>query len=270
VGKGKSSVYLKDETGYRDFIFKRIFENRSITAGNETFSGEDLFNLLVDLSLFIQAMGTMERRGYDRRLLMEILKEGMIDKAYLTDQERMEAFRRRIMESGFDVADLAYNPERERYRFYVEKKSKADDDEVTLHLGGTMEVGRVLFYSSEYIAAMTSLAKIQVLMDGEVVVANSESGETVHTASDPFELFDAVMKDGKKGINIQRYKGLGEMNPDQLWETTMDPDQRTLLQVTIDDAENADDIFSLLMGEEVEPRRAFIQKNALEVSSLDI
>lgn len=270
VGKGKSSVYLKDEAGYRDFIFKRIFENRILKAGGTEIAGDALLTLLMDLATFVQAMATMERRGYDHNLLLEILKEGMIDKAYLTDKDRMEAFRQHIVASGFDVGDLAFNPERERYRFYVEKKSKADDDEVTLHLGGTMEVGRVLFYSSEYLAAATSLAKIQALMTGEVIVANKETGETVHTASDPFELFEAVMKEGKKGINIQRYKGLGEMNPDQLWETTMDPEQRTLLQVTIDDAENADDIFSLLMGEEVEPRRAFIQKNALEVSALDI
>lgn len=270
VGKGKSSVYLKDEAGYRDFIFKRIFENRILRAGGTEIAGEALLGILMDLATFVQAMATMERRGYDHNLLLEILKEGMIDKAYLTDKERMEAFRQHIVASGFDVGELAFNPERERYRFYVEKKSKADEDEVTLHLGGTMEVGRVLFYSSEYLAAATSLAKIQALMTGEVIVANKETGETVHTASDPFELFEAVMKEGKKGINIQRYKGLGEMNPDQLWETTMDPEQRTLLQVTIDDAENADDIFSLLMGEEVEPRRAFIQKNALEVSALDI
>jgi len=193
----------------------------------------------------------------------------MIDKAYLTDEARMEAFRQRIVSKGFEAGELAYNPERERYRFYVDKKRKGDD-EVTLDLGGTMEVGRVLFYSAEYMAAMTSLERLQGIMTGDITVANKESGEAVHTATDIFDLFDAVMSDGKKGINIQRYKGLGEMNPDQLWETTMDPDRRTLLQVTIDDAENADDIFALLMGEEVEPRRAFIQKNALEVTSLDI
>ncbi|WP_300672064.1 DNA topoisomerase (ATP-hydrolyzing) subunit B [Desulfoluna sp.] len=270
VGKGKSSVYLKDELGYRDFIFKRIFENRILKINGTEIAGDDLFKKLIDLSTFIQAIATMERRGYDRHLLLEILKEGMIDKAYLTDQEKMEGFRQRIIATGYEVGDLAYNTERERYRFYVEKKGNAEDDEVTLHLGGTMEVGRVLFYSSEYIAAMTSLEKIQELSMGEVIVANRESGETVHTTEGLFDLFDVVMKDGKRGMNIQRYKGLGEMNPDQLWETTMDPEQRTLLQVTIDDAENADDIFALLMGEEVEPRRAFIQKNALEVSSLDI
>ena len=84
------------------------------------------------------------------------------------------------------------------------------------------------------------------------------------------ELLELLFKEGKKGINVQRYKGLGEMNPEQLWESTMNPDTRILYKVKIEDAVEADEIFSLLMGEEVEPRRDFIQTNALEVSSLDI
>jgi DNA gyrase subunit B len=85
----------------------------------------------------------------------------------------------------------------------------------------------------------------------------------------PTELFAAVMSDGEKGLTLQRYKGLGEMNPDQLWETTLDPDARTLLRVKIDREEDATDIFSKLMGDVVEPRREFIQQNALNVTNLD-
>ena len=85
----------------------------------------------------------------------------------------------------------------------------------------------------------------------------------------PITLLDAVLEDGEKGLTLQRYKGLGEMNSDQLWETTLDPDARTLLQVTIDDMAEADDLFTKLMGDVVEPRRDFIQKNALSVENLD-
>ena len=97
-----------------------------------------------------------------------------------------------------------------------------------------------------------------------------KTGQTERRVSTPTELYDAVVEVGGKGLAIQRYKGLGEMNPDQLWETTLDPEARSLLQVKVSHADEADDLFSTLMGDVVEPRRNFIQDNALNVATLDV
>ena len=97
-------------------------------------------------------------------------------------------------------------------------------------------------------------------------LVRKERAQVIHG---PLDLLDAILNEGEKGLSLQRYKGLGEMNPDQLWETTLDPDARTLLQVRVDDMAEADDLFTKLMGDVVEPRRAFIQENALSVENLD-
>ena len=93
--------------------------------------------------------------------------------------------------------------------------------------------------------------------------------ERVQHVHGPLDLLKAILEEGEKGLSLQRYKGLGEMNPGQLWETTLDPDARTLLQVRVEDMAEADDLFTKLMGDVVEPRREFIQKNALSVENLD-
>jgi DNA gyrase subunit B len=107
---------------------------------------------------------------------------------------------------------------------------------------------------------------LREVYDDTAVLVRKERSQPVHG---PLGLLDAILEEGEKGLSLQRYKGLGEMNPEQLWETTLDPEARTLLQVRVDDVAEADDIFTKLMGDVVEPRREFIQQNALSVANLD-
>jgi DNA gyrase subunit B len=109
-----------------------------------------------------------------------------------------------------------------------------------------------------------------IIAEGSLFEIHEEAGTQVTVVNTLKELIEHLRKNGRKGIEIQRYKGLGEMNADQLWETTMDPEKRTLIRVTIPDAIAADYMFSMLMGEEVAPRRAFIETHALSVKNLDI
>jgi DNA gyrase subunit B len=127
-----------------------------------------------------------------------------------------------------------------------------------------------LIYSHNYQKCLLTGKNIQKHDFPPFNIFIKDKEEPAGSAKDKKELLDLLFKEGKKGINVQRYKGLGEMNPDQLWKTTMDPEKRTLLQVKIEDMVDTDEIFTILMGEEVEPRREFIQNNALEVSVLDI
>ena len=109
---------------------------------------------------------------------------------------------------------------------------------------------------------------MRAIFEGNSILRHEKTGD--NAISGPVALLKAVLEAGERGIKIQRYKGLGEMNPDQLWETTLDPEARTLLQVRINHADEADEIFSTLMGDVVEPRREFIQQNALKVANLDV
>jgi len=117
---------------------------------------------------------------------------------------------------------------------------------------------------------MKELLKIRKEVEGISLPAKLNINEEVEKITNFKRICDAVFDGGRKGQDIQRYKGLGEMNPGQLWDTTLDPENRTLLKVKVDDAVEADSIFTVLMGDQVEPRREFIEKNALNVRNLDI
>jgi DNA gyrase subunit B len=133
-----------------------------------------------------------------------------------------------------------------------------------------LKIGRGFIYSSDYQKLMVIGKKILKLDKPPFILFSDKNGAEDIVLHEKQDLLDRLIEEGKKGVGVQRYKGLGEMNPDQLWETTMNPEHRSVLQVKVEDAVEADEIFTILMGDEVESRREFIQDNALDVSSLDI
>jgi DNA gyrase subunit B len=174
------------------------------------------------------------------------------------------------------VEELKFSDERSVFEMAV--KANGDEEANTLlheptgKSSGSVRIGRGLVYSNDFQKCL-NLGKNILKYDFppfEVSYKEKEKTDEPQIAQNKFGLLDIFMRDGKKGLTIQRYKGLGEMNPDQLWETTMNPEKRNLFQVKVEDVVDTDEIFTILMGEAVEPRREFIQTNALEVSTLDI
>ena len=205
----------------------------------------------------------LENSGYDPDLLELILEEDVQDKTVLQDGERMAHIKTVVTENGYTTQEVVWNEADDMFELVVTAK---DNNSFTQPI----TIGRNLVYSSDFQKCLILSRKLKELDDPPFKVYNAERDDPPVVLEDKRKLLNHLMEGGKKGLNIQRYKGLGEMNPEQLWMTTMHPDKRNLLKVTVQDAVDSDEIFTILMGDEVEPRREFIQSNALEVSMLDI
>jgi DNA gyrase subunit B len=277
VGKGKNEVYLKDETEFNDFILKRFCENKVLNTGSgEKVSGHRLYLLLGNLSEYYTIMEKMERQGINPNFAEFLTKEGVEDKNFLESRDRMLLLRDHLKGGGFDAGEVIWSEERSAYNIEVKLPRKLKH--ITTTSADTANdaikliIGRGLIYSKAYQDLVVIGKKIYKYDVGPFTITDKakESSTEDVVIQDKKQLLTHVLEESKKGLAVQRYKGLGEMNPDQLWETTMNPAKRNLLQVKVEDVVDTDEIFTILMGEEVEPRREFIQSNALEVSTLDI
>jgi DNA gyrase subunit B len=184
-----------------------------------------------------------------------LISEGADGRGFLADKEKMKSLAEKIYALGY-VTEVSTDEEHS-----VEK---------LLYKHGSQSprlVGYQLLSSPEY---QRLLALHKTIGEQDQPPFNLKTDATATTVKSRQELIDHILELGKKDLQITRYKGLGEMNPGQLWETTMDPEKRTLLQVQIKDAVQTGEIFTILMGDAVEPRRQFIEENALEVKNLDI
>ena len=275
VGKGKAGIYLKDDREYSRYLLKRICELKSVTVGeDETMIPEEaLFAFLENLDLYMKNAEKLNRRGYDDALVELLLGEGIRHKTDLSDESVMTRVRDLLETHGCAIDHFAWNEERGMFELTVtppERKAENGEERATVREKKPVRIGRNFLFSPEYQKNADLREKLAPFNEAPFCVKSRETGGGSDPVDSLKKLYARIMDEAKKGISIQRYKGLGEMNPDQLWETTMDPENRRLLKVTIPDAVNADEIFTLLMGDEVEPRREFIQQNALEVTTLDL
>ena len=260
VVDGKKEVYIKDGESFNDYVLKRISEKEALSTGNgETISGRKLGSLLNNLVKYYDNKNKLCKRGYSESFVEFLATYGMRDKALFKNREFMQQLFLKLQEAGFQVKDVQLPEDGQGYYEFTVAETKNG--------GQSFLVDWEMFTSPELKRLMAIAYELRGLSG--VTFTLSGDGET-KDINNWRDLLDHLMSRGKSGLTIQRYKGLGEMNPAQLWETTMDPGKRTLLQVKVEDVLEADEIFSILMGDKVEPRREFIQSNALEVEELDI
>jgi DNA gyrase subunit B len=260
---GKSETYLKDEHALDSFLMSRAVENRKVrlsaAPGSSALEleGQKLARVLEKMVAVTKLLDRIEKRGVPRRLAELLLRGQIKDAEAFTDKARLLELIGPLREAGEDVV-LEKDEEHGAYEILLQDVTSGHEREV--------RTGDTFIGSAEYKALYSAYEEIREMDRPPLTVV--DGGET--TVRSREELVSHILGEGKKGIAISRYKGLGEMNAEELWETTMNPAQRTLLQVRLEDEEVAENIFTTLMGDAVEPRRLFIEENALNVRNLDI
>ncbi|WP_299956167.1 DNA topoisomerase (ATP-hydrolyzing) subunit B [uncultured Roseobacter sp.] len=260
VSRGKSEVYLKDQAAMEDYLIHQGIEGAMLKQGNgEEITGQDLMRV-VDLARQMRRVLEAFPTHYPRHILEQAaiagaFAPGVVD-ADLQGTADKVATRLNLIAPEYE-------------RGWQGRITQDHGIRLARILRGVEEVrtldGRILRGGE----AKRTGSFTQSLQDVYNLPATLVRKDRTQMILGPMDLLDAILQEGEKGLSLQRYKGLGEMNPDQLWETTLDPDARTLLQVKVDDMAEADDLFTKLMGDVVEPRREFIQQNALSVENLD-
>jgi len=261
LGRGKKEQYFADDDHLNGFLFEQASTMMTVRpqATEVEFEGPRLVEVLRKLSGYLKIVRYLERMGIWDDMTNFLLEHEVVSADQFADQDFVTRLKEHLAGKDFILGPIRicrWKPS--CYEFEAAFKDKA-------HLRVT--VGPQIPLIPEYHSLLSVYPQVKDLLSGGYVIDNKSQKLE---AKDWQELLEIVRKESFKGSTLQRYKGLGEMNPIQLWDTTMDPERRILLKVRIEDAEKADDIFTTLMGDKVEPRRDFIQNHAMEVSDLDI
>lgn len=264
--KGKVEKYLKDEKSLEKFLISTALNGSTITVDGDTKTEEDINTLLNKFKAFNNLLNSYDRH-YDKALIRKVIEQGKLDVSNLKAKNILEGLVTEITDH-FKPHELETM---KKYSITIEDDPQHESHLLRIEIDATIskksfKISTHFVDSTEYQDLHNHYEGIKAYFNSKFVFKNDKVEETF----DSLEAFaDFVIGTGKQGAYVQRYKGLGEMNPDQLWETTMNPENRTLLQVKIEDTIDADQVFSVLMGDQVEPRREFVETNALNVKNLD-
>ena len=267
VSRQKSEQYIKDEAALNKYLIKIASEEVELwdTEKRSFIKGDRLEKLLSKLVTYKGLIDQISKKGNDPDVIAT-LAQANIEKETLREKNTLESIIERISER--------FTSRRPGDSINVEitsdEEHKAYKLEIDIRRGGVQQ-NMIIdedFISSPEFREIKSLSPVRTGLGAPPYKVRAQDKE--HMVESSAGLLDFIMEVSKKGLNIQRYKGLGEMNPEQLWETTMNPETRTLLQVTLEDSVIADEIFTILMGDQVEPRRKFIEDHAREVKNLDV
>jgi DNA gyrase subunit B len=260
VSRGRSEVYLKDQAEMDDYLVQQGIEGAFLRQGNgEEISGQDLVRVVEEarqLRRVFQAFPT----HYPRHILEQAAIAGAFVPGVVDADLQGTADK---VATRLNLIALEYE------KGWQGRITQDHGIRLARILRGVEEVRTLdgpMMRSGEARKTGSFTKSLQDVYELPATLVRKDKSQAIYG---PIDLLDAILGEGEKGLSLQRYKGLGEMNPDQLWETTLDPDARTLLQVKVADLAEADDLFTKLMGDVVEPRREFIQKNALSVENLD-
>jgi len=260
VSRGKSEVYLKDQAALDDYLINQGVEGAVLKLGSgEEIIGQDLTRVVDEARQLKRVLDAFPTH-YPRHILEQAAVAGAFVPGAVDADLQGVADK---VAARLDLIALEYE------RGWQGRITQDHGIRLARILRGVEEVRTLdgpMLRSGEARKTGSFTQSLQEVYNTPATLIRRDRSQVIHG---PLDLLRAILEEGEKGLSLQRYKGLGEMNPDQLWETTLDPDARTLLQVRVDDMVEADDLFTKLMGDVVEPRREFIQKNALSVENLD-
>ena len=254
--QGNKETYIKDEDEFESFVTKRGLERVECRVGGRQIDRGPLKEHTEKMRRIERFLKDISRSGVSRAIVLELFRLNIHKREDFEEIQKLYAFKENVGKVGYSV-EMERDREYNLFKLILRHAEKKE----------TTEIDYEVCTQEDYIERLKDYNDVKEFYEEEIVITDGNSKQETKTVE---EFIKYINEHGKEGISIQRYKGLGEMNPEQLWETTMNPEKRSLLRVSIEDAIEADQMFTVLMGSNIETRRAFIEENAMNVRNLDI